>query len=147
MIEEEAAPVEEESEEVVEEEAAPAEVAVEEEAVEEESEEVVEEEAAPVEEESEEVVEEESAPVEEEAAPAEEAVEEEGVVLDNVDDENNFVYDLSFLQNKPNEVAWTPNAYKGSEYIWIKGPDGNSKPYRLSSNNVGGSFVGSGRGD
>ena len=96
--------------------------------------------------------------------PVEEPVEEEVEItqddLDNLDletldldpealveeepeeDDQDFVYDLSFLKNRPNTVAWSPNNFKG-DHIWVMDKDGNAAPYRISSKDIGGKFVGS----
>ena len=57
------------------------------------------------------------------------------------DDEQSFVYDLSFLKNRPNSVAWSPNEFKGS-HIWVLDKEGNVEPYRVSSKDIGDKFVG-----
>merc|ERR1719469_982174 len=164
-VEEEEAPVEEEAseeapvEEEAKEEAAPVEeeTSVDVIAPEEVLKALPEEEAASVEEAApvEEKAEEEAAPVEEEAeeeAPVEEEATVEEDVLDNIaeveepvaeeDDSSDFVYNLSDMIEKPNEVASIPNTYQRDSYIWIKGPDGNPIPFKVSGQNVDGTYVG-----
>ena len=115
--------------------------------VEEEALEVLEE--APVEEEAAAPVMEEEAI--EEAAPVMEEAPVEEDVLDNIaeveepvaeEDSSDFVYDLSNMTQKPNEVASVPNTYQGDSYIWIKGPDGNPIPFKVSGQNIDGTYVG-----
>lgn len=56
-------------------------------------------------------------------------------------DDQSFVYDLSFLRNRPNSVAFKPNVFKGN-HIWVLDKDGNAAPYRISSKDLGDKFVG-----
>lgn len=60
-------------------------------------------------------------------------------------EDQSFVYDLSFLKNRPNSVAFQPNIFKGN-HIWVMDKDGNTAPYRISSKDLGDKFVGDAKG-
>lgn len=66
---------------------------------------------------------------------------EEPIIEEDTDDEQGFVYDLSFLKNRPNSVAWEPNEFKG-DHIWVLDNSGNAAPYRVSAKDIGDKFVG-----
>lgn len=71
----------------------------------------------------------------------EETIVPEEVEEEPVDDEQSFVYDLSFLKNRPNSVAWSPNAFKG-DHIWVLDKEGNAAPYKITTKDLGNKFVG-----
>lgn len=64
--------------------------------------------------------------------------------VDNSDNEgNDFIYDFSFLKDRPNEVADMPNTFRGSR-LYLQDNQGNARPYQISSRDIDGALVGSG---
>lgn len=55
---------------------------------------------------------------------------------------NDFIYDFSFLKDRPNEVADAPNTFRGSR-LYLQDNQGNARPYQISSRDIEGQLVGS----
>ena len=56
---------------------------------------------------------------------------------------NDFIYDFSFLKDRPNEVADMPNTFRGSR-LYLQDNQGNDRPYQILSRDIDGALVGSG---
>jgi hypothetical protein len=60
---------------------------------------------------------------------------------DSEEEGQDFVYDFSFLKDRPNYVAWEPNMYKSS-HMWVNGPQGYPVQRKISYKDLDGVIVG-----